>query len=402
MRAIAPGYYRNMKLMLDYFGLQYEVQRFLFAFSSRSKAGEELPPYYVHPSGRHGLPPRPRHVGILGFAMQIIYLAGCYLWLTICCFLVTPGSQESLGVYLRRIWIPEYFTSHYLLPLISSVATCSHYELLQSPAQDFVVYKTQMLNSDNFCLTNGIQDVQQTLAKGIKVRLQTEIEEVKTMNGKVRLKWNSGDTLNRKSSTQSFEHVVLACSPDVVARLYEPLHGVMSRIPTRVIRSFLLQPEDMHSRLSIVPRDSNLEADSHPSSKRNMRGAHLVSLSTHTNSAPWTETQQLFNSGARVAIDASHSTDSPSVMGHASFTRVLRTVKSRQLTSELFDPVTTPRKEASNSGWKNGDDNVWLAGAWCWDGMVLLEGCVVSAQRIARELGVDILWELPVRPKQSF
>ena len=35
---------------------------------------------------------------------------------------------------------------------------------------------------------------------------------------------------------------------------------------------------------------------------------------------------------------------------------------------------------------------MYLAGGWCWDGMVLLEGCIVSAMRIARDLGVDVPW----------
>ena len=42
--------------------------------------------------------------------------------------------------------------------------------------------------------------------------------------------------------------------------------------------------------------------------------------------------------------------------------------------------------------WRNGDGNVWLVGAWCWDGMVLLEGCVVSAMRVTRDLGVEVPW----------
>jgi hypothetical protein len=42
--------------------------------------------------------------------------------------------------------------------------------------------------------------------------------------------------------------------------------------------------------------------------------------------------------------------------------------------------------------WRNGDDNVYLVGGWRWDGMVLLEGCVVSAMRIADALGIDVPW----------
>lgn len=35
-----------------------------------------------------------------------------------------------------------------------------------------------------------------------------------------------------------------------------------------------------------------------------------------------------------------------------------------------------------DDGWVNGDEGVWLMGVWCWDGMVLFEGCVVFVMRI--------------------
>jgi hypothetical protein len=43
--------------------------------------------------------------------------------------------------------------------------------------------------------------------------------------------------------------------------------------------------------------------------------------------------------------------------------------------------------------WVNGQDNIWISGAWCWDGMVLLEGCIVSAMKVAQDFGVAIPWE---------
>ena len=57
------------------------------------------------------------------------------------------------------------------------------------------------------------------------------------------------------------------------------------------------------------------------------------------------------------------------------------------------DSRSAKKDDDTAAAWVNGQDNVWLAGAWCWDGMVLLEGCVVSAMRIASDFGVAIPWE---------
>jgi hypothetical protein len=60
----------------------------------------------------------------------------------------------------------------------------------------------------------------------------------------------------------------------------------------------------------------------------------------------------------------------------------------------IFNPRVNPRSNTKDSanGWKNGDGNVYLVGGWCWDGMVMLEGCIVSAIRVADALGVDVPW----------
>jgi len=61
----------------------------------------------------------------------------------------------------------------------------------------------------------------------------------------------------------------------------------------------------------------------------------------------------------------------------------------------MFDRNTTDSNNSGNeksSQWLNGDGNVWLVGGWCWDGMVLLEGCVISAMRVADGMGVQVPW----------
>lgn len=94
------------------------------------------------------------------------------------------------------------------------------------------------------------------------------------------------------------------------------------------------------------------------------------------------------------------------------FTRVLRTVSSRRAVNWIFssrgkqqwqrqcqeprllghDEEGSEDHDLDHVAWRNGDDGIYLVGGWCWDGMVLLEGCVVSAARVAEEMGATVPW----------
>lgn len=75
---------------------------------------------------------------------------------------------------------------------------------------------------------------------------------------------------------------------------------------------------------------------------------------------------------------------------------MLRTPASRKLVNNIFSADFSSTGDGSKETllpeWKNGNGGVWLAGGWCWDGMVLLEGCVVSAMRVANALEVEVPW----------
>ncbi|ETS81804.1 hypothetical protein PFICI_06806 [Pestalotiopsis fici W106-1] len=395
VRAFAPGYYRNLKAMFDFFRVPYEAQKFLYAFSSTSPRKGDTPPYYIHSSNLHRWPSRPEGTSFFSMLGQIVYLGLCLLWLTLCCALVTPQRDESLEAYLQRTRIPEGFTKHYLLPLISSVATCSHQELLRFPAQDFVTYRNQILGSQHFCLANGIQDVQQKLIAGIDVRLATEVGKVTPTDGQVRLHWRTrGKDGTEKSGSRDFANVVIATSPDVVGWLVPHLGDIMAKMPTTQVKTCVLQPTGARAKLSVVKNVSNVpEIRTERRANRAVTGTHLIALKTHTESPAWTEAHQLSPSGACVAVNAPDEEDrSTAVLARSQFVRTLRTVESRGLTNRLFGEMVQKMGEPVEPGWTNGTDGIWLAGSWCWDGMVLLEGCVVSAARIATQLGVEIPW----------
>jgi hypothetical protein len=99
--------------------------------------------------------------------------------------------------------------------------------------------------------------------------------------------------------------------------------------------------------------------------------------------------------GAVVTTCPFSSIDPALTIHSARFTRVLRSAESRRVINSIFgdDSETgTGSFEKALPHWRNGDDNVSLVGGWCWDGMVLLEGCVISAMRVAEAFDVEVPW----------
>ena len=99
-------------------------------------------------------------------------------------------------------------------------------------------------------------------------------------------------------------------------------------------------------------------------------------------------------SGATVWTSPLQAVDEKTMLHRARFTRTLRTIESRALVERIMGRSSPRSKKLDGElgGWVNGERNVWLAGAWCWDGMVLLEGCIVSAMAIADDFGVQVPW----------
>jgi len=404
MRAFTGGYYKQLRRLYDHLGLRYRPQQFVFAFSklsSDSKDSTEKPakPYFTHASNNHRIPPlKPQGLSIIAYFVETIYLALVYFYFALCCALIeprraalasaSPGSTspdltstscETLDEYLSRIRIPKYFTRYYILPLLSSVATCSHAALLQFPACDIIGYKWKSQREQHFVLVDGVGEAQKKLAHGIEdVRLSAHVMMVEPQSsGGVKIQWrHTEDTHCLAPLTEKFDSVILAVSPNVVGKIFSSLRKPMAHIPSIYVES-------------VVHSDDSAIQSQMTSLKGNGSRSQSILLQTCTI-GQITESIHVQPSGVIVTTCPFSPIDQERVIQSAAFTRVLRTPKSRAVVNEIFEPAEVCGSEKLNRSWHNGDGNVWLAGGWCWDGMVLLEGCVVSAFRIAEAFGVPL------------
>ena len=242
MRAIADGYYENLKRMYDYFGITYGSRRFIYSLSTLSDSShEQVSPYYVHSSNNHQIPPlRPEGLSWARWLIETCYLALCYYWFTACCFFVAPrtvessGAEESLRQYVGRICLPWYYVKHYLLPMMSSVTTCSHDALLDFPAIDVVDYERKTFRKTHYTVLGGVQRVEKELSKGLKNRLATKVTSVENVGTEVKVTW--ANTLDGQSHSKLFDHVILAVTPDVIRAIFEPLRSAVAAVPTITVQ----------------------------------------------------------------------------------------------------------------------------------------------------------------------
>ncbi|RFU29776.1 hypothetical protein B7463_g6553, partial [Scytalidium lignicola] len=375
MRAFAEGYYKNLIRMYKYLGVRYHSQRFVFSFekhavtetlNERSKEG-----YFIHSSNNHRFPPiRPEGTSLFSWFIEVMYLAVCYFWWSLCCFWVPPilatNSRvcESLDEYIQRIMLPRHFVNLYLLPLLSSVATCSHEALLQFPARDLTEYKRQSTGGEHYT-ASSVHEVQRMLASGLETRFSAMVTKV--------------EVLQKKKASG-----LLAVAPDIAGRIFQPLGKAMAQIPTTMVQS-VVQSDGM--KLAVNDTIASGFAS------KGARAAQTIHLRTSAILAQ-TESIHVYASGAKVTTcPFSDISSAPNVLRSVKFLRALRTPRSRRVVNNIFgENLTSPPLDEKQSPWRNGDDKIWLVGGWCWDGMVLLEGCVVSAMRVASALDVDIPW----------
>ncbi|KAI1936804.1 hypothetical protein LOZ58_002366 [Ophidiomyces ophidiicola] len=409
MRTFDRGFYPNLTAMYDFLDVRCHTERFLFSFarlpqqgSKDSQCSVEPKPYFIHSSNNHRIPPvQPQACGFWTWAWETAYLALCLTWLTICFFFVSPHEStsvggklkncESFGQYLRRIWIPAYFTERYLLPVLASMSTCTHAEMLNFPAKDVIDYKQRSLNSSHIRVSGGVSEVQKKLCQGLSVHFGCRVTSIIPAGSGVKVSWesSSSESLSNVPKQKYFDHVVLAVPPNAVGSIFTPLKSELSHIPTATVESII------HTDLPAASQQSSnaiyqMDLTPDPPNWIHFRSSQNLTETIHEDPT----------SSVIVTNFPSTPIDPSKVLSRTYFTRTLRTPQSREIVNRIFSCKSQPLQAAVSheKGLKalgkfvNGDGNVWLVGSWCWDGMVLLEGCVVSAMRVAQALGVKVPW----------
>ncbi|GIK03722.1 hypothetical protein Aspvir_007796 [Aspergillus viridinutans] len=257
------------------------------------------------------------------------------------------------------------------------MTTCSHNELLNFPAVDVVDYAKRTYRQPHYTVVGGVQRVQSRISEGLVVRLRSTVTAVESTGTRCRITWtdSQGDIVS-----EEYDHVIMAVTPDVVSTIFQPLEKPLQSIP--VVKGECI----VHRDTSIVP-DGGLLAAEAQKARKQPEIMYMFSDGTSTESVHQHPLSVLVTNFPIAPIESSK------IIYRTQLTRVLRTTESRKVVNSIFsDGRSQQTRQEKEQIWRNGNGNVWLVGAWCWDGMVLLEGCVMSAMRVAACLDVDIPW----------
>ncbi|KAH6608344.1 hypothetical protein Trco_001690 [Trichoderma cornu-damae] len=406
-RSFCRGYYDNLCRMYDHLGVPFQRIQLIWVFARASAAAQSQIPgpeaaermpgsYFVYGKRLHEMLLLSPHFwrGSLQNILQTFYLALCHVWFFAACFFLPPHTDvqpaagcESFRQYLDRIRLPRQYAALYLLPVLSIICSCSHAEMLDFPASDVTGFVKGSFLRETYVAQGGISRVQSTLSAGIQdVRLETQVTKVHRFDGGVLVRYERAQGDTRASSEEVFDRVVLAVSPNVAAAIFSPSKPMLGVIPTVPVTSTVLAPPN--ARFSLVRQGSPVP----PGGCSYRRGDPQVMAFRTTSSDGVVQTESLHYLSGGLVVRTSPAGDAPEPKGTldtSRFTRTLRTTESRSVVQR----VMAMNGDSDGKAWANGRDNVWIVGSWCWDGMVLLEGCIVSAMRVAEDLGVDIPWQ---------
>jgi hypothetical protein len=420
-RSFCRGYYANLCRMYDHLGVPFQRIQLIWVFAKvaaasqsqipSAEAAETMPgSYFVYGKRLHELLLISPHFWLKGSLKNVLltfYLALCHAWFFVACFFFPPrmiqperyldvkgsatkGGQncESFRQYLDRIWLPQYYVLYYLLPILSIICSCSHAEMLDFPASDVTSFMKGSFLRKTYVAKGGINRVQATLAEGIQdVRLQTRVTKVERNEKGVLIRYESTQDEKRSSTEEVFDRVVLAVSPNVAAAIFNPSKPLLSVIPTVPVTSTVLAAPN--TKISLVNESTHIPSGE--CSYRRGEAQIMAFRTTFSDSIVQTESLHYLEGG--LIVRTSPTGDVAEVKGTldtSRFTRTLRTTESRNMVRKAIE--TSRDTVGDGAGWVNGKDDVWIVGSWCWDGMVLLEGCVISAMRVAKDLGVNVPW----------
>eukprot|EP01135_Chromosphaera_perkinsii_P002030 Nk52_evm77s215 gene=Nk52_evmTU77s215 len=275
------------------------------------------------------------------------------------------GKEEykymNLGEYLSAKGYPESFKRRILLPVFSTVCTCSHSELLKFPWEDICRFATAYSSFTPLKrVYGGNDDAAELLIKNVKhVHMDCKVQNiVKQPSEKLLLTDDSGNE-------ELFDHVIVATQASQAA--YITRHCGSSEMSECLNRfKFVKANVIVHKDERFLPVEKT---------RWHTFQLHTSYTKGETMCTVW---QNVVQEGLEKSENVFQTWNplfpvkSDKVVGKALFERSIVDVGTISAIEDL---------------WKSqGDNNVWICGAYCERGIPLLENGCKSGLKVAERI----------------
>lgn len=338
MRSISAGFYTRVLRLYRYLKIPMVPRTFDYNFFD----GETRETYTIY-KGRGG---------IAGFTMDRSWLEmfavifGFIYFALLALILTTTGltrtrwlREMSHADFCRYFWVARDFRYQYIDPMFMAVTTCSRSDLGKYPSAYILEYRAKTLFQSHYA--TDVQMLVRELASPIRkiyLSASTSIEE-------------NTKTVSCQGRSDRYDFIVLAYPPD--------------EIPC--------------TRTSVVTHRSDFCM---PSS-----GARDLNLGVHESYTTASHVISREESLIQTTLPTAASHNLPECIAHAQFHRAKATVQ----TSKMLDKYLST--DGASLSKQHGLDGIYQCGSFVFHGIPLLEGCVTSAELVARNilerLGID-------------
>jgi predicted NAD/FAD-binding protein len=283
-------------------------------------------------------------------------------------------------------------------------------------------YIAMGLFNESYVVSQGVEAVVKQLIAPVKhVHLATEIVSMEPVFV------DEDDPLIRvvdaNGQAYVFDHIIFATQGNqalqLIQRYKESVLAYKSEKNGRTVQRIVCQLEDQMSTLSRFHYDTSLvinhkDTSLLPRDRSSWRALNLavldksIKLTDTTDIIPYphdtTMTTHILNmTHANIGCDTVYlQTTNPiaspkpeSILSMSWFQRATVTLDSKEALKDLFCSSTTNLYE-KNLGDRQGKARLWFCGSYAWSGIPLLEGCVVSAEKVVTEgicprEGIDVV-----------
>ncbi|KAK7203273.1 hypothetical protein BZA70DRAFT_73735 [Myxozyma melibiosi] len=268
---------------------------------------------------------------------------------------------ETLREYVARWHFPRWFVDRFMTPLFCAMSTCTVDTIMDAPAADVIDYKRTTFMKPHYLLSKNSRSAVDALTACLNPDNIHLGMAVKSM-------LSEGSTWTIRTGDRDynhFVHVIIATPPSVARELHPPLEKIFKDVKSEYVRVLVhtdsrvldyMNPKDI--------RDLNLIRTADRAEATHVLFPGVYQTTSPTTLCSYPDQPESADFGGRIAPEK--------IVKESRFERVVRS-------AELVQAIEKMRKH-------QGRHNVWVTGSWMWQGLVLLEGCVASADYVTERI----------------